>query len=323
MSHLTRLIATILVIFTSISLGYMIRRCQENGRLPISARTLELWRYRLQTLSIFVLLPFSAFLSLWGLPQPEKSLLILPFLGLLSYVSGGFSALAIARLLQLAPAQTGSFYCCATFTNLGAVGALVCLLFLGENTIALVALYRLLEEIFYFGVSFPIARKYGRPTAENNRKLSFVPMLAIIVVALLCGILLNLGGVPRPEWLGWVASCSMLAATIFFLSAIGITLRLSKIGFYWLPDLAMCLIKFVLSPAIIIASAALLGLGSVENGLPLKVCAILSCMPVAMTALVPPSLFNLDIDLANSCWLSTTCALALVLPLLMILLPQL
>jgi hypothetical protein len=39
-------------------------------------------------------------------------------------------------------------------------------------------------------------------------------------------------------------------------------------------------------------------------------------MPVAFNALIPPSLYNLDLDLANSCWLVSTSLLIFVLPAL-------
>ena len=42
----------------------------------------------------------------------------------------------------------------------------------------------------------------------------------------------------------------------------------------------------------------------------------LSSMPDAFTALIPLSIYDLDLDLANSCWLVTTLSIALILPLL-------
>jgi hypothetical protein len=39
-------------------------------------------------------------------------------------------------------------------------------------------------------------------------------------------------------------------------------------------------------------------------------------MPVAFNALIPPSIYDLDLDLANSCWFFTTSLLVVVLPLL-------
>ena len=83
------------------------------------------------------------------------------------------------------------------------------------------------------------------------------------------------------------------------------------------------LIKFAFVPVIVTSLAALAGLGDVDGGIPLKVTAILSAMPVAMNALIPPSLFRLDLDLANACWVFTTLELVVVLPILIIILPLL
>jgi len=38
---------------------------------------------------------------------------------------------------------------------------------------------------------------------------------------------------------------------------------------------------------------------------------------VAFNALIPPSIYDLDLDLANSCWFVTTALLAIVLPALL------
>jgi hypothetical protein len=44
---------------------------------------------------------------------------------------------------------------------------------------------------------------------------------------------------------------------------------------------------------------------------------ILSSMPVAFNALIPPSIYDLDLDLANSCLLITMALLVIVLPVLL------
>lgn len=196
----------------------------------------------------------------------------------------------------------------------------------GRNSIALVALYRLVEEIYYFSVSFPLARWYGEKKSGSLpgfRDFRFDPILAVIVCALLLGISLNIAGVPRPEKFGFCASSTMLVATVFFLFAIGLTLRPSSVASYWPQSLVMCGIKFAGIPIVVTALAKGIGYGGIEGGLPLKVVCILSAMPVAMTALVPPSLFNLDVDLANACWIFTTLGLVLILPVLLFILPVL
>lgn len=320
MTQLQRLVFTLILIFVSLALGYISRHLaakyniNENRQLQI--------RKKLQTCAIFVLIPLSAMLSLWGLPLPDAELFGLPFLGLIAYIWGGFLAIALGKTLGLSRRQIGSYYCCGTFTNLGAVGGLVCLLFLGEASIALVALYRLLEEIYYFSVSFPIARKYSQNLNSDKQKTPvFNPVLYAVLLALGTGGLLNWLDIPRPPIFGYIASASMFLATVLFLYAIGLSLKLGSIAGYILPGLGMCFIKFAAVPVLLIFLAIICDYANFENGLALKVVAILSCMPVAMTALVPPTLFDLDVDLANACWIITTAGLVIVLPALIYFLP--
>ncbi len=76
------------------------------------------------------------------------------------------------------------------------------------------------------------------------------------------------------------------------------------------------LIKFIFVPGSVYLLGSILGLGSVDGGLPLKVSVILASMPVAFTAMGPPTLYDLDVDLANTAWFVTTGLLVLVVPAL-------
>ena len=79
---------------------------------------------------------------------------------------------------------------------------------------------------------------------------------------------------------------------------------------------SVSIIKFALEPVSITSLAYLIGFGKIDGGLPLKVVIILSSMPVAFNALIPPSIYDLDLDLANSCWFFPTALLVVVLPAL-------
>ncbi len=79
------------------------------------------------------------------------------------------------------------------------------------------------------------------------------------------------------------------------------------------------LIKFAIVPLCAITAAWFIGYGQIDHGLPLKVVTIFACMPVAFNALIPPSIYDLDLDLANACWFFTTSALIVVLPVLLVL----
>ena len=322
-----RLFLTLIIIFVSLVAGYAFQQWVRNGRTRFSEEVLRPIRLTIQKTAMFGLIPFSAMLSLWGLPSPDPKLLTLPVLGVLSWICGGILALVLSRRLQLVRRQTGSMYCCGTFTNIGAVGSLVAVMHYGEQAIAYTSLYRLCEEVFYFSIAYPVARWFSLPEGENPRftlrGFRFEPVLRVVLAALALGLGLNFAGVPRPEFMGSVAAFSMILGTICFLLSIGMGLRLSRMTCYARQSAAISFIKFLAVPVVITLLAILFGLGEIDNGLPLKVVCILAAMPVAMNALIPPSLFDLDLDLANACWVFTTVELVVILPVLAIILPLL
>ena len=320
-----RLLLTLVIIFVSLIAGYIFQQWVKSGRSPFDDGSMKALRLRIQKLAMFGLIPISAMLSLWGLPSPDARLLALPALGLAAWICGGVMALILSRMMGLDRRQAGSMFCCGTFTNIGAVGSLVSVMMFGEQSIAIAALYRLCEELYYFGVAMPVARWHSLPLGEKAafslRAFRLEPVLKVILLALGLGITLNLAGVPRPAIFGTLSSTAMVLGTVCFLLSIGMSLRISRMACYARQSAAISFIKFVGCPLIIVALAMLCGLGDIEGGLPLKVVAILAAMPVAMNALIPPSLFDLDLDLANACWVFTTLELIVVLPILAIILP--
>lgn len=314
---MNKLLFTFAVIIVSLVAGYAIQRAARQGRVRLDETVLVSLRRRSQWLALFGCIPLSAMLSLWGLPEPEPRLLALPLLGLASWICGSGLAIALGRLLRLDRARAGSLFCCGAFSNIGAVGSLTCVVFLGESAIALVALYRLFEELFFFGIGMPVARWYGSGGKPTLRAFRPDPMLGAVIGALLCGIALNRLGVPRPAVCGIIASASMVLGTALLLAAIGMGLRLSSLGAYRREALGVAAIKFVGVPLVVAGLAWTIGYGAIDGGLPLKTVLIVSAMPVAMNALMPPSLYGLDLDLANACWIFSTAALVVVLPALL------
>ncbi|GAF69049.1 unnamed protein product, partial [marine sediment metagenome] len=106
------------------------------------------------------------------------------------------------------------------------------------------------------------------------------------------------------------------AGTVILLVSIGLAMKFGKVKSYIKESISVSIIKFILVPSIISTIAFFLGYRIIEGGLPLKVVIILSSMPVAFSALIPVSIYDLNLDLANSCWLVTTLSLIVILPLL-------
>jgi hypothetical protein len=238
---------------------------------------------------------------------------------------GGAAALAAAKLLRLPPYKAGALYGCGSFTNIGSIGALICYVFLGEAGFALVPIYKIFEELTYYGIGFPIARYHS--TAHASRRdsawtriggLLKDPFIIVALSSILIGATLNFTGVPRPEFFRTVNQLFIPTGTGMLLISIGLSMRFKQVRYYLKECLAVSAIKFALVPLSITTLAYGIGYGEIENGLPLKVIIILTSMPVAFNALIPPSIYDLDLDLANACWFFTTACLVWVLPFLLI-----
>jgi predicted permease len=312
------------IIVTGLSLGYVIQILVGRGmiRLPIPIDRL---RKLLQRIALLFVNPVAIVGAIWIVNIESVRLAALPFNGLFAILAGGVLALGVARLLRLERKKTGAMYCCGSFTNIGSIGALVCFVFLGEKGFALVPIYKLFEELTYYSIGFPIAKYYG--SSEHTEKmwervkgLAGDPFILVTLSSIALGGLLNFAEIQRPDFLRAVVSVFVPLGTVMLLTSIGLALKFRRVRNYLKECISVSLIKFVLVPGSAVSLAYLIGFGSIDDGLPLKVVIILSSMPVAFTALIPPSIYDLDLDLANSCWFFTTALLVVVLPLLLMIL---
>jgi len=146
------------------------------------------------------------------------------------------------------------------------------------------------------------------------------PFVRAAIGAFICGLALNLSGIPRPPFFEIVNSFFIPIGTFILLVSIGLGMRFSSAGDYVVEGVLVSLIKFIAVPFIVGIAAYAMGFGDINDGLPLKVVLIASSMPVAFTALVAASIYDLDLNLANSCWLITTGLLIIILPWLSFLL---
>jgi predicted permease len=76
--------------------------------------------------------------AIWIVDVRSLSIAALPFIGVGAILLGGLLAMGAASLLALEPRQTGALVPCGAFTNIGAIGALICYVYLGEKGFALV-----------------------------------------------------------------------------------------------------------------------------------------------------------------------------------------
>lgn len=213
-------------------------------------------------------------------------------------------------------------FTCGSFTNIGSIGALICYLFLGEEGFALVPVYKLFEQVIYYAVGFPIAKSFSNNIVKKENIISqlkkvFTDIFVVVaLISIAIGIFLNLSGIERPVFYKTINAIFIPAGTVILLVSIGLAMKFGKVKNYIKESISVSIIKSILVPSIISTIAFFLGYGVIEGGLPLKVVTILSSMPVAFSALIPVSIYDLNLDLANSCWLVTTLSLIVILPLL-------
>jgi predicted permease len=318
---MNKLLLSLGLIITGMSLGYLLQRLSCSGRLslPFELSTL---RKTLQKTALLFFMPIAFLAAIWIAPFDDIRIVMLPIIAVSVFFSGALSGYGLSRLLNKNPEQTGVLICSGFFTNLGSIGGLVCYIFLGEPGFALVALYRIFEAPLYYTVGFPIAKYYSsmsggdHSTGQRIRQIFRDPLVLTILVALVSGLGLNVSGIERPAFFATVTALSVSGGTFIMLVSVGLGMRFGNIGRHLKEGLLITLVKSLILPLIACAIALLAGLDQIDNGLPLKVVLILSSMPVAFNTLVASSLYDLDLDLANSCWLISTLFLGAVLPVL-------
>lgn len=322
--YMQKLFFSLALIVTGLVVGYLWQQIAKK-RSPDHAISIPVFRKLLQKTGLLFFMPVSFVAAVWVVSFEDIRIVLLPVIGAGALLVGGLFGLGAATLLKKNGIQKATLFCCGSFTNIGAIGSLVAFVFLGEAGFGLVAMYKMFEEIIYYTIGFPIARYYSGATDRNTFKQRMVEVSRDIFVraavcSLICGLALNLSGVPRPPFFETLNSFFVPCGTFVLLVSIGLGMRFSSLGNHLVEGLLISLIKFIAIPLVAVTAAFTFGFGDINNGLPLKVVLIASSMPVAFIALVAASIYDLDLDLANSCWLITTGSLFIIIPWLSFLL---
>lgn len=313
------------LIISGLTLGYVIQNLDRKEILTLPVSIVAL-RKTLQKLGLLFFMPISFLGAVWIVSFENIRVVLLPVVGLCSLLFGGVLGLAFATALKKSNRDKAVLYCCGSFTNIGSVGSLVCFFFFGEAGFALAALYKMLEDISYYTIGFPLARFLSGSSEDSQsawkRLLGVItdPFVAAAFTAFFLGLFLNLGGIPRPPVFETITAIFVPLGTFILLVSIGLGMRFSSVSRYVQESALVGFIKFAAVPVFGCTLAYLFNLHLLSDGLVFKVVLILTSMPVAFNALVAASIYDLDLDMANSCWLVTTLALIVVLPWLYFLL---
>lgn len=271
--------------------------------------------------TIIFIEPIIIVLTFWAMQIADTRLLALPLAAALLSSLNLIPARIFSEFHRHAPDERGAYLGGSMFSNVGTtLGGFICFLLLGEVGLGLSIIYTVYFVPFFFTIGFYVARHYSgnapQTLGESLKEFLTDPVRFMPNIALVIGLALNFSGRPRPEPLGSLNKTLVFLPVTFYSFSIGLTMRFRKVREYFPECVSMSLIKFLISPAIGIGLAYLLGLPSFMDGLPLKVVFIESAMPAAIFSLVLSRLFNLNQDLANSCWVFTTLAVLPAMPLI-------
>jgi predicted permease len=316
---MTKLLFILSVCFGSLAVGYM-GQIFLVGRHLVTYDAIKSVSDRMKIFSLVCLLPIPIMHSFWKITFTEGSLFVIPVMGIMSFLIGGLSAILFIRIFRVAPSQAASLFTCGMFTNLSIFGGFIAFVLYRDLGFLVVQLFTMFEVFVYYVIGFPVSHQISRGAIKSLRfnfawlreqPVAFVPISAIVI-----GSLLKTFGVYRPPFIEAVSAYLIPGITAFLGIAIGMTLRIGRVGLYR-REIAMIMgIKFCIVPLVNIPIAWLLGLGHIMEGVPLKIVAILSFMPVAFVAVIPPAIYGFDLDLANSGWLVTTLAILIIFPVL-------
>ncbi len=173
---------------------------------------------------------------------------------------------------------------------------------------------------FAFLFCFPIARHYGEIAGgaagrtESGLRFalrtlwrSLTDLRSLPLYAASLGVVLNLVSGPPPEFVSelvnrWHLLHALMIIGIFLqFGSIGMTIKASRIPVFWKQALGGAMMKFILSPLLMLGAALAMGL----SGMQLDVCILLAAMPTAVYSILMANLFGLNRDLANTTFILT------------------
>lgn len=311
-----KLIFSLSIIIVGIICGQFIKRTTSNkSNITLVSKRMD----QIRVFAFLILNPIVMINSYWIIDFNNISMLILPFICLIVLFVGGAVALFISNVLKHNSQEKASMFACGTFSNLGTIGGLITLTFLGEKAFTIAALYFLFESFYNFLIAYPIIKYIGEGKSDSNDKWWLVfydKTIIIYIISIIVGVSLNLIGLQRPQIMTDYNNIMIPVISFLLTFAISYKMEFRKIKSNLSEGIIGIIIKVIVSPIVAILVAYLFGLQNIENGLVIKVLLIMSTVPCGFNSILVPTIYKADKDVANSIWIMTMIASLMVLPII-------
>lgn len=301
MSVTAKTIEGLAIIIGSLALGYLSRKA---GLLRLE------YARKINEANLSYFTPWVIILVVWALEPIGWQVAILPLICVLLILLMWPLAALLGRRQFTNPRSLAPWVICSMFSNQGfTFGAFLCYILLGTQGAALASIYTIPFSPMVYLVGFYVASYYvqgkgqspGQALAQTVRfSYSRNPMLGILAGLLLLGL-----GPPLPKLGLRLIDIAVPLSTGVALFAIGVSLRPSRVPGYLRPVVLIHILKFVVTPLLGLSLTYLFGLwGKADNQL-VQVVFIETSTPVAIMSLIVAQVTDLNIDLANSLWVTT------------------
>lgn len=307
---------TVALIFLTTALGYVSRR-----RQWVPERAAEY----LMTAVIVCGYSIVGLLSVWTTRLSGLDIW-LPVLGAVHVVLATGAGMVSGRLVSRQRDQAGMFAVLTSMGNNGfTMGGFICYILFGEAGLAKTSLLGIMWPVVVSGLVYPVARHYAtegpaKPLARLVRE-SLLDYRSIGLPMLIVGVLLSMGGVPRPAWISDWSIVDILmwltGATAYF--SIGLRLRFAHVWPLRKLIAALAGTRFVVGLALglLLAAVTLLTPWPMD-GLNARIFVIESFVPTAITAVAVANMFRLRPQEASMLFtVNTAMYLVIVLPVML------
>lgn len=214
------------------------------------------------------------------------------------------------------PLDQGSYMISMMLGNIGTLAGLCAYVLYGEKGFAYVQLIAVPQILIIVLFCFPMAQRFYEAwasTGKGKKETSFIRLLLtpnqLPALGVVVGLLLSGFHVERPAVIGTLFTILIHVSAWMGMVPVGYDLKLGSVGTYALKLWPIFPVKFILLPAV------LYGLTSLFVSDPAMItCVVLSAgAPTAIFAVASAQLYRLNVDMAESSFVTTTLVFLFIL----------